>query len=144
MKPSASTAERTWNSEIPEFSHSSVFQLHKKGIVSFPQIRVFELLQDHCRGINAHLPRLQLSSMGKCRETVMYHFAHREMNHTRIPEKFLLIDHSTTEAWWRHGNTFASHCYGLGLTPGFDSWATCEMSFTLHSQCLVVFPLGFS
>ena len=42
---------------------------------------------------------------------------------------------------------FASHCYGLGLSPycclGLTLFA-CEMSFTLLSQCLVVFPLGFS
>ena len=30
------------------------------------------------------------------------------------------------------------------LQPGFDSWAACGMSYTLRSQYLVVFPLGFS
>ena len=30
----------------------------------------------------------------------------------------------------------------LQLMPGFSSNATCGMSFTLYSQCLVSFPLG--
>ena len=46
---------------------------------------------------------------------------------------------SITEAWWCHGNTFASHA-----TAWVRLWvqAACGMSFTLHSQCLVGFPLG--
>ena len=51
------------------------------------------------------------------------------------------------EAWWRRGNTFTSHRYGPGSSPGCClglTLSSCGMSFTLHSQCLVVFPLGFS
>ena len=32
----------------------------------------------------------------------------------------------------------------LATTAGLRLWATCGMSFTLHSQCLVVFSLEFS
>ena len=48
-----------------------------------------------------------------------------------------------TFTWWHHGNTLASHHCSLGLTP---LWlrAACGMSFTIQSQCLVVFPSGFS
>ena len=55
------------------------------------------------------------------------------------------------EAWWRRGNTFASHRYGLSSSPGWCcGWCLGSavdhmwVSFTLHSQCLVVFPSGFS
>ena len=41
--------------------------------------------------------------------------------------------------WWGHGYMFASHHYSLGSTP------SCMLDvFCLHSQCFVVFPLGFS
>ena len=30
------------------------------------------------------------------------------------------------------------------IESGFESWAACRTSFTIHSQCLVVFPSGFS
>ena len=54
---------------------------------------------------------------------------------------------ATTKGWWRRGKTSASHRYGLGSSPGCclgSTLSACGMSFTLHSQCLVVFPLGFS
>ena len=57
------------------------------------------------------------------------------LNHNvPLKVKYLYI-----HAWWYHGSTFTSHHYSLGLSPG-----CCGMSFTLHSQCLVVFLLGFS
>ena len=56
------------------------------------------------------------------------------------------------EAWWRRGNTFASHCYGLGSTPGphvrclspftADAWWFSPWGFLPPSEGLKIVPLG--
>ena len=47
-------------------------------------------------------------------------------------------------SWWSHGNTLASHRYGLGSIQ-LRLPTACGMSFTLHSQSMPGgFPSGFS
>ena len=45
----------------------------------------------------------------------------------------------TREAWWRHGNTFASHHYSLDLTPDY-MW---DVFHPLTANAWWI-PLGFS